>query len=96
MHQVAVSVIMRNAFIEVYISKIKNSAYSTQVIYSGELILLSANLALWNGPNPGNREVYGDGDDAGNPKNLAIVLAIVAEYDCKNDAAKIARGAHDA
>lgn len=52
MHQVAVSVIMRNAFIEVYLSKIKNSAYSTQVIYSGELILLSANLALWNGPNP--------------------------------------------
>lgn len=76
--------------------KLKFLHIQTQVIYSGELILLSANLALWNGPNPGNREVDGDGDDAGNPKNLAIVLAIVAEYDCKNDAAKIARRTHDA
>lgn len=86
----------RNTFIEVYLSQIGNYEYSTQIIYSRELILLSANLALWNGPNPGNREVYGDGDDAGDPKNLAVVFAIVAEYDRKNDTAKIARGTYDA
>lgn len=63
-----------------------------QVIYTKEISLLPANLALWNGPNPGNGEVNGDGDSAGDPKNLTIVFAIVAKDYRKNDAPKVARG----
>lgn len=68
----------------------------TQVIYTKEISLLSANLTLWNGPNPGNGEVNGDGDCTDDPKNLTVVFAVVAEYDRKNDAPKVARGTYDA
>lgn len=67
-----------------------------QVIYTKERNLLSANLALWNGPNPGNEEVNDDGDRAGDPENFTVVFAIVAEYDRKDDASKVARGTYDA
>lgn len=54
---------------------------------------MPSNLALGNGPDPTERQVDGDGDDADDPERLAVVLAQHAEDDGEDDAAEVARGA---
>ena len=62
--------------------------------------LMPTNLALWNGPNPAERQVDHDGNDADDPDGLFIIGAHVAEDDGEDDAAEVADAArgtgHDA
>ena len=56
-------------------------------------LLVPSDLALGDGPDPAEREVDDDGNDADDPKHLAVVLAVVAEDDGEDDAAKVTRSA---
>lgn len=54
---------------------------------------MSPNLPLGNRPDPAERQIDRDGNDADDPEHLAVVLAVVAEDDGEDDAAKVSRGA---
>lgn len=53
---------------------------------------MAPNLPLRDGPDPAEPQVDGDGDDANDPKHLAVVLAVVAEDDGEDNTAEVSRG----
>lgn len=62
--------------------------------------LMPAHLSLRDRPNPAQRQVDHDGDDADDPDGLFVILALVPEDDGEDDAAQVADAArapgHDA
>lgn len=55
-------------------------------------ILMPPNLPLRNRPDPAQCQVDRNGNDADDPKHLAIVLAVVTEDDGEDNAAEVACG----
>lgn len=58
--------------------------------------LATTNLALWNRPDPNKQQIERDDYYAHEPEDAIIVRAVVAEYNSKDDAAKVACGANEA
>lgn len=54
---------------------------------------MPTNLTLGNRPDPTERQIDGDGDDADDPERLGVVLTQNAEDDGKDDTAEVAGGA---
>ena len=57
---------------------------------------MPTNLALWNGPDPAQRQIDRNGNDTDDPNRLLVILALVPENDREDDAAEIARPARAA
>ncbi len=53
---------------------------------------MAPNLPLRDGPDPAEPQVDRDGNDANDPKHLAVVLAVVAEDDGEDNTAEVSRG----
>ncbi len=54
---------------------------------------MPTNLPLGNRPDPAQRQIDRNGNDANDPNRLLIILALVPEYDGEDDAAQVARRA---
>ena len=57
---------------------------------------MPANLDFGNRSNPAEGEVDGDGDDAHDPEDLAVIFTVVAENNGEDDATQVARCTRDA
>ncbi len=54
------------------------------------------NLAFWNGSDEAHGHTDGDVHNADDPKHLAVLSAVVSEYNGEDDASEVSRRAGEA